>query len=259
MGGLRHKMPTTFWTFLIGSAALAGIPFTSGFFSKDAILAADLAYSFWLYFVGLLTALLTAIYAFRAVFVAFLGKPRNKHLYDHAHESPALMTVPLWILAVLSLVAGLMNLPFVLSLEEFLEPALGSHEAPGLVIELAALMLSTVMALFGLLVAYARYVRGDAWATRLAGAFTWILPALNRKWWFDDVYNAYIVRPLWAISDWLRAVIDERVVDGAVNGVGNVSMRLGEWARRLQNGYVPTYALSILIGVAAMVVYFLIG
>lgn len=259
MGGLRKKMPTTFITFLIGAMALAGIPPMSGFFSKDAILVGVLAHSPILYAIGLLTALLTAYYSFRAVFVPFLGKPRDKHLYEHAHESPALMTVPLWILAAASIVAGLLNLPFVLSLETFLEPALGAHEAPGLVIELTALTLSTIIAFFGLAMAYGRYVRNDEWMKKISAAFGWMQPVLDHKWWFDDLYNAAIVRPLWVISDWLAAVIDKRVIDGVVNGIANGSAHMGEASRRLQNGYVPTYAFSILVGVVALVVYFLVA
>lgn len=259
MGGLRDKMPTTFRTFLVGAAALAGLPLMSGFFSKDAILAGALAHNPILYAIGLLTALLTAIYAFRAVLVPFFGEPRDQHLYDHAHESPALMTTPLWILAGLSVVGGLLNLPFVLSLEKWLAPALGEHAAPGLTIELLALTFSTIIAIFGLLTAYSRYVRKEAWAQRLQAGLAAFQPALDHKWWFDEIYQALIVQPLRSIAAWFADFFDRLVIDGSVNGVATILSRAGEAARKLQTGYVPTYALSLLIGVVALVAYFIFG
>jgi NADH-quinone oxidoreductase subunit L len=129
-------MPATYRTFLIGAAALAGIPLLSGFFSKDAILVAALDHNILLYIVGAVTALLTAVYSFRAVFLTFHGAPRDQHIYDHVHESPRVMTTPLWILAFLSLVGGVINLPFILSLDHWLEPVIGEHHEAALVIEL---------------------------------------------------------------------------------------------------------------------------
>ena len=130
MGGLRHKMPSTYWTFLIGAAALAGIPPLAGFFAKDSVLLGVLQRNLLLYALGLVTAVLTAVYSFRALFVAFHGRPRDRALYDHAHESPSVMTTPLWILAILTLFGGVMNLPNLLTLERWLEPALGGHAEP---------------------------------------------------------------------------------------------------------------------------------
>jgi NADH-quinone oxidoreductase subunit L len=256
MGGLRDKMPTTFRTFLIGSAALAGIPPLAGFFSKDSILLGALVANPILYGIGLVTALLTAIYSFRAVFVPFLGTPRDKRLYNHAHESPALMTIPLWILAALSVLGGLLNLPFVLTMERWLEPALGHHTEPSLTLELLAITLSVVVALFGLVIAFARYVRNEGWTRPLGDGFKGLSPALEHKWYVDEFYNAAIVQPLWRISDWFARVFDQGFIDGIVNGTAKLSTWLGEGFRRLQNGAIPTYALSILIGVVALVAFF---
>ncbi|MCC6454418.1 MAG: NADH-quinone oxidoreductase subunit L [Caldilineaceae bacterium] len=257
MGGLRDKMPTTFRTFLIGSAALAGIPPLAGFFSKDAILLGALVANPILYAIGLVTALLTAIYSFRAVFVPFLGAPRDKRLYNHAHESPALMTIPLWILAALSVLGGLLNLPFVLTLETWLEPALGHHTEPSLTLELLAITLSVVIALFGLVIAFARYVRNEGWPRRLSEGFRGLAPALEHKWYVDEFYDAAIVQPLWRISEWFARVFDQKFIDGIVNGTAKLSAWFGEGFRRLQNGAIPTYALSILIGVVALVAFFM--
>ncbi len=259
MGGLRDKLPTTFRTFAIGAAALAGVPLLSGFFSKDAILAATLVQNPILYIIGLFTALLTAFYSARAVFVPFFGKPRDKHVYDHAHESPPLMTIPLWILAGLAVVGGLLNLPYVLTLEHWLEPALGHHEAPSLIIELLAFLLSIIISLFGILLAYGLYVKQEAWTKRLVEPFKPLQPLAEHKWYIDEFYMAVIINPIRAVAEWFAKTVDKMGIDAIVNGVGKGSLALGEQARYLQNGAVPTYALSIFVGVAVVVAYFVFG
>lgn len=259
MGGLKDKMPSTFRTFAIGSAALAGIPLFSGFFSKDAILASALVYNPALYAIGLFTALLTAFYSFRAVFVPFYGTPRDKHLYDHAHESPAAMTIPLWILAALALIGGILQLPLhipSLGLEHWLAPSIGEHEAPPLTPELIAITLSALIAVFGFLMARARYLSKEPWAQSFAKPFAVFQPLAEHKWYVDELYMRFIVNPLRALSEWFATVIDKSGIDALVNGVGALSMRLGGQVRHLQNGAVPSYALSILVGVTVIVAYF---
>lgn len=256
MGGLRDKMPTTYRTFLIGAAALAGLPLMSGFFSKDAILVATLAHNPLLYVVGLVTALLTAFYSGRAAFVPFFGQPRDKHLYDHAHESPSLMTIPLWILAALSILGGLLNLPLVLTLEHWLEPAIGHHEAPAAWIELTGIVLSILIAVFGVIMAYGKYVGKESWANSITEPFKGLAPHAENKWYVDEIYNMIIIKPILMASEWFAGTMDRLGIDAVVNGTGSLSMRAGEYARRLQNGAVPTYALSILLGVVVLVVYF---
>ncbi len=258
MGGLRHKMPSTFRTYVIGSAALAGLPLMAGFFSKDAILVDVLAEQPLLYAVAMVGALMTAFYSFRAVFLVFFGKPRDQELYDHAHESPALMTVPLWILAFLSIFGGLINLPFVQTLYYWLEPAIGEAHHADLTLELLAITLSIIISICGVLMAYARYHTHENWVRRLGASFGWLQPTLEQAWYVDSFYNRAIVKPLWALSAWLARAV-EGVIDGAVNGVGSVSLALGGGARRLQSGQIPAYALSILVGVVVLVVYFVFG
>ena len=259
MGGLRNKMPTTFITFLIGATALAGIPPLAGFFSKDAILLGALASHPILYVIGLVTALLTAIYSFRAVIVPFLGTPRDKRLYNHAHESPALMTTPLWILAVLAVVGGLLNLPAVLTMEGWLEPALGHHVEPSLTLELLAITFSVIIAAFGLVIAVALYMRGEGWPRRLRDTFKGLMPVIEHKWYVDEFYDALLIQPIRRTSEWYAQRFDQKIIDGAVNGIGNFSAGLGERVRHLQSGAIPTYALSILIGVVALVAYFVLN
>ncbi|MFZ4655982.1 MAG: NADH-quinone oxidoreductase subunit L [Caldilineaceae bacterium] len=259
MGGLRNKMPTTYLTFAIGAAALAGTPFLSGFFSKDAILAATMAHNPVLYVIGLFTALLTAFYSARAVFVPFWGTPRDKHLYEHAHESPALMTIPLWILAGFSVIAGLFNLPFILTLEHWLEPALGYHKAPPLAVELAGFLLSALVWGAGLALAHGMYVGGKAWAKQIVEPFKPLQPLVENKWYVDEIYMMIIINPLRELANWFAKTVDKWGIDGLVNGAGKVSLLVGDQVRYLQNGAVPTYALSIFIGVAVVVVYFVFG
>ncbi len=258
MGGLRKKMPSTYWTFLAGAIALAGLPLTSGFLSKDAILLGALEANPILYMVGLVAALMTAIYTFRMFFLVFHGEPRDKKLVEHAHESPRLMTWPLWILAVVSLLDALLGIPFVLTLEKFLEPAIGHLHESTLTFELIALGLSIVISLLGLFMAWSLYRRNSGWMQSLRKSFAFLNGPLAKKWYFDEVYNAGIVKPLKAVGGWFATFFDPRIVDGAVNGIAHETVRVGEWSRKLQNGYVPTYALSILVGVAVVVVYFLV-
>jgi NADH-quinone oxidoreductase subunit L len=256
LGGLRKKMPVTYWTFVIGVAALAGIVPFSGFFSKDAILVAELENNIPVYVIGAFTALLTAFYAFRALFVTFHGEPRDAQVYAHVHESPRIMTIPLYILGFLSVVAGIIDLPFVLTLEGWLAPAIGEHPHPDLTVELLGITLSIAISLFGLLMAWAWYVRGEAWPKRLAAPFRPLQSLLEGKWFIDEMYNMAIVGPLKAVSGWLARFFDPKVIDGAVNAVGEVTNDAGQAVRKLQNGAIPTYAFSIFLGVVAVVLYF---
>ncbi len=258
LGGLRHKMPQTYIVFLIGAMALGGIPLLSGFWAKDAVLAGIAVEGAWLiYGIGMLTALLTAMYSFRAVFLTFNGQPRDEAVYNHAHENKMIMLAPMWILAFFSIVIGWVNTPFALALERFLEPSLGHEEWIGLFLELGVVLTSTVIALFGLLYAWARYIRNEQWTLTLARAFYWLKPALDNKWYLDQFYDAFIVRPTKAMASWFARIFDPKVIDGAVNAVGAVTLGAGQYVRKLQNGAIPTYAFSIFLGVVAVLVYFL--
>ncbi len=255
LGGLRHKMPSTHKTFVIGAAALAGLPLMSGFFSKDAIMLGTLAKSPSLYVVELLAALLTAFYSFRMVFLTFYGEPKDQEIYDNAHESPRLMTIPLWILAVLSIVGGVINLPFVLTLEYWLEPVIGYHEVPPLTLELLAITMSVIIALLGFAMAYSRYMTKEGWVERLAANFDWLTPWLENAYYVDEFYNKVIVQPLWSLSNWF-AGFDRKGIDRVVNGVGTTSMAFSDRLRYFQAGMIPMYALGIFLGVVAVLAFF---
>jgi NADH-quinone oxidoreductase subunit L len=257
MGGLKDRLPITYWTFVVGSLALAGFPLTAGFFSKDDILV-----SAWsagplgqiLAVFGLLTALLTAFYSFRLVFVAFWGPSRvDPHHAPHVHEPSPTMTVPLLILAVLSIAAGYFGIP------EFLTPVFEQHESTAHGSGTAGIMLiATAMGILGIAGAYYAYVLHpsllDRWAQQWRTAYEWSL----HKWYFDEAYDRLIVRPtLTAAADlWKR--IDVAVIDGAVNGIAR-AIAWGAWFLRLiQSGQTQHYALGMALGAVVILTMFLV-
>ena len=265
MGGLREKMPTTYWTFVVGALALAGVPLFSGFFSKDEIM-----WNVWqqagpvVWAIGVLTAFLTAFYTFRLVFLAFWGKPRDKKTIAHAHESPSVMTIPLIILAVFAALAGFVGLPGGLSLiEKFLHPALvtpGVHritESHG-AIEWVLLAVSAVIALVGIYLAYYMYVQKPEMPKNLAKQFSSLYKLLSDKYYVDEAYMEVIVKPLRALGGFLASSVDKGLIDGIVNGVGNVTTGLAPVFGGMQSGLVREYAFSILIGAVAVLGYLIL-
>ncbi|MCY3900765.1 MAG: NADH-quinone oxidoreductase subunit L [Caldilineaceae bacterium] len=265
MGNLRAKMPSTYRLFVIGALALAGVPPLSGFLSKDGILLHVANHNILLYLVGLFTALLTAFYSFRAVFLTFCGEARDQHIHEHAHESPAVMTRPLWVLAVLAVFGGALNLPVLLTMEHYLEAAVGKPAFhPSLPMELVLLAVSAVVALAGVGLAYGRYLKSsNSSVGRLSAGITGLVrplePIARNKWYVDEIYAAWIVGPLLGLSNWFTHVVDQGVVDGAVNLVGQANLSLGGALRKVHNGLVPTYALSLFCGVVALLLWFVIG
>ncbi len=264
MGNLRAKMPTTYWTYLIGAAALAGIPLLSGFFSKDEILWYAWQKSPILWLVGLITAALTAIYSFRSVFVPFWGEERDKKLFHHAHESPPVMTVPLVLLAVGAVLAGYIGLPHLSLIEGWLEPVFHAGKAaaegaqaahPAAWVEWVLLAVSALVALAGAYFAYYAYVLNTEIPKQVRASLGWFARLVENKYYVDELYNAAIVNPLRDLAGWLARAFDQRGIDGAVNGIAGVAGWLGSQARRLQTGLVGLYALSILFGAVALVAW----
>ncbi len=270
MGGLRAKLPTTYKQFLIGALAMSGFPLLSGYWSKDAILYKAYLHSYTLYTIGAFTALLTAFYSFRAVYRAFHGEPRDHHLYEHAHEQPKGMTRPLWVLAVGAIFAGLIGLPLFLGelagiehldlLEAWLDPVFSTVvPAHGSVLlEVSLLAFSGLVAMFGIYLAYARYVKQTESMLALQRILSPLQPILEHKYWVDEIYAAVVVRPLRALARFFYRIVDQTLVDGAVNGVGRVTAVVGGGVARLQNGVFSLYALSLVIGVVALLGYFLL-
>jgi NADH-quinone oxidoreductase subunit L len=260
MGNLRAKMPTTHWTFFIGAGALAGVPLLSGFFSKDAILYNAFNYSIPLWAIGAVTAFITALYSFRMVFMAFWGKERDAKLWSHAHESPRVMTIPLILLAVGALLTGYLGLPSLSLIDPALEPAFeaaaGASEAhPNLVVELALLVVSGLIALAGVFLAYRAYLVDKDLPARVRAALGPVAKLVDNKYYVDEIYNMIVVNPLRAFGGWLAATFDKGGIDGAVNGLAGVTGWLGTQVRRLQTGMVGLYALAMLFGAVALLAW----
>ena len=231
MGGLRDRMPKTYWTFLIGTMALCGVPLFSGFFSKEAILAVALENNILLFLVAVLVALLTTFYMTRLFIVAFMGKPRSSHA-EQAKESPAVMTVPLLVLAVPSVLAGYFN----------------AHTPNPLV--LAA---SLVVVVFGMLVANSVY--SGAKADPIPSKLGLLAKAVRNRFWFDEVYQWFIDKVQENLAK-LADAIDRWVIAGLlVRGTHGTTELAGRVLRLAQTGNLQTYAFWFAAGMAALLIF----
>jgi NADH-quinone oxidoreductase subunit L len=288
MGGLRKQIPVTYWTMFIATLAIAGIPGFAGFFSKDEILDAagsgpDAHITLWL--LGLAGAGLTSFYMFRLIFLTFFGKPRFDEHKVHVHESPRNMTVPLMILALLSIVGGWFAAPHLIGktdyFEAFLHPVFAAYgvragieqgaslagaagEAGGISPNPATELLHAltgppvVLAIIGLLVAWWFYIRRPDAPKKLAASVHGLYKLLLDKYYVDEIYAAVIIRPfLWISTNVLWHVVDERVIDGTVNGVARVAREVGGQARELQSGNARSYATWVVIGALGLSVLML--
>ncbi len=268
MGGLRRRMPWTHATFLIGVLAIAGVPLLSGFFSKDEILVAvnqahDLPGHQVLYALGLLTAALTAFYMFRLYFLTFTGESRADHeVRAHVHEQPSWIVLPLVVLAVLSVVGGLigfpqaygdlLDMPETNSLANFLDPLLRpAHHSVSHATEYGLALLATLAAGAGIVVAALLYRFRPELAPALAAALRPLHRVLERKYWVDEIYGALIVMPLLWVSDRLLfRTIDAGLIDGlGVNGTAAAVRGLADRGLKfLQTGLTQSYVLMMIAG-----------
>jgi NADH-quinone oxidoreductase subunit L len=302
MGGLKSKMPVTFWTILIFTLAISGVPLTSGFLSKDEILAGTLAFSHFtghslIPIIGFLVAGMTAFYMFRMLIVAFMGEHQNKERFDHIHESPRLMTVPLMVLAALSFFFFFsfnpisaskgwffekMEYPIVVvpavvastPTEEFVEEIHHQHNL--------AMILSVSIAGLGILLAFTTYfwkkISADAFERSLKPVHTF----LYNKWYFDELYDATFVAATLGIAK-ILAWFDGTIIDGIVNGAGYVTKIIavvsskfdsivvdglvnftaftagisGRFLRTVQTGKVQTYIIFAIVGMMAFVMFYI--
>jgi NADH-quinone oxidoreductase subunit L len=259
MGGLKKYIPITQMTFLIGTLAISGFPGFSGFFSKDEILAHAYEHNKVLWFVGVLTAGMTTFYMFRLYFLTFKGTFRGTHEQEHhLHESPKAMTIPLIVLAVLSLVGGLIGIPEVLGghhfLEEFLKPVFEdssfrlihhlSHDTEYL------LMAVTVAVMAGAIYyAYKTYVADKTVPADSEEELKPLHKLVYRKYMIDELYEAIITRPLNFIGEGLYKVVDNQIVDGVVNGCGYVLNGVSGVIRKAQTGNIGFYVFVMVISI----------
>ena len=249
MGGLHKHMKITSITFLIGCLAISGIPGFSGFFSKDEILAGAYGHGPLLYGIALFAALLTAFYMFRLYFITFRGTFRGTHEQEHhLHESPSAMTIPLIILAILSVVGGIIGVPEALGghheLAQFLSPIVktASHHLDHST-EYILMGLSTVLVLASIFTAFSLYKNYKA-----EGEATGFGKVLQNKWYVDELYQTAIVQPLAALGAFFNNTIEKKVIDGFVNGVGRAVNYGSRQIRLLQSGQVGAYVLLMVIG-----------
>jgi len=290
MGGMRKTMPVTFWLYMIGTLALAGIVPFAGFWSKDEILLDASRHYPFIYWLLTIAALFTAFYMGRQIWMVFFGEPRHEAA-AHAEESKPIITVPLMVLAFLSLVGGALNLPFegFHNLGHWLEYTL--HEVETLPLDYGVAGISTVLALAAILLAWLIYGRNplrsgetDPLKRRLGPIFT----GAENKWFVDEIYHAIIVTPFVKTSQFLADVIDgrfwhdwfhetviagtynwisnigldryadQRGIDAVANGLGSLAQWLSATLRKVQNGFVRSYALSVLLGVVLIVGYLIL-
>jgi NADH-quinone oxidoreductase subunit L len=272
MGGLRKHIPLTYWMMVIGTLALTGFPLTAGFFSKDGVIEAAYVghnafamYGFWL---TVAAAGLTSFYSWRLAFMTFHGKPRASHeVMHHVHESPPVMLVPLFILAAGALFAGVIFHDFFIGHghDEFWKGALfilpdnhilhDSHDVP-LWVKFAPL----VAMVLGFVTAWHFYIRSPETPVRLAAQHRGLYQFLLNKWYFDELYDFLFVRPAKRLGHFLWKTGDGKVIDGF--GPDGISARVTDVTQRvvkLQTGYLYHYAFAMLIGVAALVTWMMLG
>jgi len=289
MGGLRKKTPVTYWTFFIACLAISGIPGFSGFFSKDEILWKAFSSSqghtlLWL--LAAVTAGMTAFYMFRLFFGIFHGKCRaSEEVQHHIHESPRVMTIPLSILAVLSLAGGYVGIPHILggdnSIEKFLAPVFGpptqvatttdgfdlvskvwaASEAGGhgsASLEFTLMFASVVIALFGITLAYVFYLKKPDLPGLFTAKFAGLYRIVNNKYFVDELYELVFVRGVLKAGALLLKVVDNAMIEGAVNGTADALQWAGSRLRRIETGYVQEYAFGIIVGAIIVVGYLMV-
>ena len=271
MGGLKDKIPFTYWTMVIGTLALTGFPLTAGYFSKDAIIEAAYVSTnpMALYAFGMtvIAAALTAFYSWRLIFLTFHGSPHDRHHYDEAHESPMVMLIPLGFLAVGAIFAGypFKELFVGHGVAEFFRDSLkfgpnnhileDMHHIPYL-----ASIAPTVMMAIGFVIAWEFYIRRPELPVELARQQEPLYKFLLNKWYFDELYDFLVVRPTLWLGRMLWKYGDGWMIDGL--GPDGVSARVLDVTRgvvRLQTGYLYHYAFAMLIGVAALITWFMFG
>ncbi|UYZ61637.1 NADH-quinone oxidoreductase subunit L [Hymenobacter weizhouensis] len=262
MGGLRKALPITFITFFIGCLAIAGIPPFSGFFSKDEILLHAYQHSKVLYAVGLFTAFLTAFYMFRLLFLAFFGEFRGtEEQKHHLHESPASMTLPLIILAVLAAVGGFLNAPLVLgrgylsdylaplfTYSQRLNPAAFNVEVDHAT-EYLLIGLSVGAGVLGIAFAYVQYVSRGVRPAEDASQRGFLENLVYHKYYIDELYNTLFVRPVMGLSRGLFRYVENGIIDPIVTSFGRLTMGGGQLLRYVQTGSVETYLILMVVGI----------
>lgn len=262
MGGLYKKLPITFWTFLVATIAISGIPPFAGFFSKDEILAHVFEHNKMMWLFALIGSFLTSFYMFRLLFLTFFGEFRGSESQaNHLHESPLSMTLPLMILAVLSAIAGFFNFPHLFGghsqLTQFLSPIIkksfdNTFIEESVELTLMAVSVITALAAFGL--AYFLYMVKKS-RPSIDSQITGIQKVVYNKYYIDELYNGVFVKPVNAIGDFSHKVIEKAGIDKLVNSIGSLVGGLANEARLLQTGSTGQYLFAMVISIALILIY----
>lgn len=266
MGGLRKKLPITFLTMMIGTIAISGLPPFAGFFSKDEILAHVYQHNPVLWGIGVIGAMFTAFYMFRMLFLTFYGNFRGTHDQEHhLHESPKSMTIPLIILAILSVIGGFIGVPEVLGgshwLAHFLAPVFEASNAKmgelslNHATEYMLMAISVGGVLFALFVAYTKYIRNAHIPVADAHKRSLLAKISYNKYYVDEIYDALITRPLDALSSFFYHMVDKLGIDGLVNNVGKTATEASKGFRLLQTGNIGFYIFMMVLGTMALLIY----
>jgi NADH-quinone oxidoreductase subunit L len=267
MGGLKGKIPVTFWTVFAAVLAISGIPLFSGFFSKDEILWKAFSQgNLLLWLIGVVCAWMTAFYMFRLLFLTFFGKSRvEESVAHHIHESPKIMTVPLMILATLSILGGYVGVPKSLGggnhFEHFLSSVFGEKEMiihHSASTEYLVMIISIGVALAGIFFAYRLYISKPELPKSLAQRYSFPYKVLLNKYYVDELYFKVIVNPLLKFATFLWQFFDVKVIDGTANGLAEIINFIGGALRKIQTGYVRNYALGMVLGVILVLAYFIL-
>ena len=262
MGGLKAHMPRTYWTYVVATLAIAGAPFTAGFFSKDLILWQAFSHgSLILWGVGFVTAGMTAFYMFRQLFLVFHGECRaDDHAKAHLHESPAVMTLPLVVLAIGSIFAGWLGAPEYLwgsRWDHWLQPLFGGAEAHrgSVTAEIMVTVITLAIVSVGIYLAYVKYGRTGAHVGASAGAGGMLYRLSLNKYYVDEIYDAIFVRPFTACSQFFAEFIDPQIIDGTVNGVAAAARGASSIWVGIQTGNVQHYLAAFLVGALVLLAY----
>ena len=266
MGGLKKYMPTTYKVFIIATLSITGIPFFSGFFSKDEILwrafqSGNLGKFLW--FLGTVAALLTAFYSWRLIYMTFHGKFRGTQEQErHLHESPPVITVPLWFLAIGAIFAGYVGIPPLFvehgdKIGEFLAPVLGHAEGQGThAQEYFVIGASIFVAAAGWFIAHVMYIKKTDLPQKLGTMFQPVHKLLYNKYWIDELYSKVIIQPVLKAADKIVLVLfDTIIIEGIVNGVPALIAGFSQGLRRMQTGLLSNYGLVMALGVLGFIGY----
>jgi NADH-quinone oxidoreductase subunit L len=266
MGGLSRKLSKTHVTFLAATLAIAGIPPLSGFFSKDEILLNVFSMNAWLWIFAVAGSLLTAFYMFRLYFLTFHGEFRGiASVRDHIHESPNVMTLPMILLAILSLFGGIINIPGILGgtemLREYLSPVFEAasavamrHDHPSHATEWILMGITLTGVLLSIGYAWFYFVKQARGVVADDAPVPPLRKLLSNKYYIDEIYDYLFVRPVMWLSSSLHEVIEIRIIDRIVNGIGNLAIRTGSLLRFVQTGNAGFYMFIMILGVILILV-----